>query len=278
MLIAQITDLHLTPGETSSCQNIDRLRRVLKHIKDSPHVIDAILITGDLSEGGHPASYKALKTELTLLGIPYYLAMGNHDNAANLAACFPYVKLADGFLNYSINFPDLRFIILDTTLSGRHGGAFCENRADWLDKELGKESSKPTLIAMHHPPADIGIEWMTTREDSPWAKRFKTIIQQHKNVVHIMCGHIHRSIFLSYAGTTLSVAGAVAPQVSLDFSAIDPNKVDGRALVEDSPPSYTLHHWKSGQLTTHHVDIGAAPLIYYDAAHADVIKRTLDRD
>lgn len=278
VLIAQITDLHLNAGAKQPCQNTPHLRAVLNDIKNGPNPVDAIIVTGDLTENGHPASYEALKSELSSVDIPYYLALGNHDNAVNMGESFPQAPFADGFLNYSIDDNALRLIILDTTLAGRHGGAFCERRAAWLEAELSKAPPKPTLIAMHHPPSDIGIDWMTTANDAPWAKRFKSVIQKHDNIVQIICGHIHRAIFGRFGKTAFSVAGAVSPQVSLNLSPINPDKADGRVLIEDSPPSYALHHWKNGTLTTHHVQPNMRPLVRYDAAHAHIIKTTLDKN
>ena len=277
MLIAQITDLHLKAQDKGRCQNISRLRAVLSDLKARRKKPDLILVTGDLSEGGQAASYEALKAELSSVDIPFYLAMGNHDHPEALAACFPQAKFQDGFLQDCVEGYPLRLIILDTTDSERHGGAFCERRADWLGRELSQQPQRPTLIAMHHPPTDIGITWMTTPNEAPWAKRFESVIHRHNNIVHIICGHTHRPIFKSFAGTTLSVAGAVAPQLRLDLSDIDPETADGRVLIEDSPPSYALHHWENGELTTHHVQPALRPLIRYDEAHAHIIKQTLDR-
>ena len=277
MLVAQITDLHLKAENGGSCRNLSRLRCVLADLKNMRQRPDVIVVTGDLTEKGEDASYFAVKTELSSIGIPYYLAMGNHDHAPALAACFPRTVFKAAFLHYSVDDYPLRLIILDTSLPGRHGGSFCAERAAWLERELSKAPSAPTLIAMHHPPTDIGIAWMTTPNEAPWAKRFESIIQRHNNIVHIMCGHIHRPIFKSFAGTTLSVAGAVAPQVRLDLSDINPEAADGRVLIEDSPPSYALHHWKDGVLTTHHIQPNLRPLIRYDEAHAHIIRQTLDR-
>ena len=275
MLIAQITDLHLDARKAEGCENTQQFRKVIRNIQEMSRRPDMLIVTGDLAENGGPASYKALKTELSNFDLPIYFAMGNHDDRTAFAACFPASQFNDGFLQYSFHQGPLRIIVIDSSEPGRHGGSFCVRRANWLEAELAKAPHTPTLIAMHHPPTDTGIPWITTSETAPWAQRFRAIIGAHDNIVHIMCGHIHRAIFKRFAGTALSVASAVAPQVKLDLAAIDINNPDGRVLLEEARPGYALHHWDGEAITTHNVIVGARPIIHYDHAHAHIIRETL---
>lgn len=277
MLIAQITDLHLNCQDGLTCGNTHRLRRVIADIKKMKRQPDIVVMTGDLAEQGRGASYKALRTELLSFDIPTYFAMGNHDEKTALAACFPDTEFNQGYLQYSINEGSLRIIAIDTSEAGRHGGAFCETRANWLAAELAKAPNKPTLIAMHHPPTDSGIPWLTTPDNAAWAQRFKAVINTHSNIVHIMCGHVHRNIFKRFGGTTLSVASAIASQAKLELAAIDINNPDGRVLLEEANPGYALHNWNGETLTTHNVIVGARPIIHFDQAHAHIVRETLDQ-
>lgn len=275
MLIAQITDLHLDAQKSTVCQNTHQFRSVIEDIKSLKPQPDMLVITGDLVEQGERDSYETLRAEITDIDLPIYFAMGNHDNREAFAACFPQSRFNNGFLQYCIETESLRIIVIDSSEPGRHGGAFCERRAQWLQAELAQAPFKPTLIAMHHPPTDIGIPWITTCDTADWAQRFKKVIAAHDNVIHVMCGHIHRTIFKRFAGATLSVASAVAPQVKLDLSHIDINNPDGRVLLEDAKPGYALHHWDGEALTTHNVSVGARPIIHYDKDHAHIVRETL---
>ena len=275
MLIAQITDLHLDTQKGLICENTHRLSRVIADIKEMKRQPDLVLVTGDLAEQGRPDSYDALKTEISNLEIPTYFAMGNHDDRTAFAAYFPEGQFNEGYLQYTINGDSLRIIVIDTSEPGLHGGAFCESRANWLAAELAKDPDTPTLIAMHHPPTDSGIPWLTTPNNAAWAQCFKTVINTHDNIVHIICGHVHRNIFKRFAGTTLSVASAVALQAKLELAAIDIDKPDGRVLLEEANPGYALHHWVGKTLTTHNVLVGARPIIYFDQTHAHIVRETL---
>ncbi|GGX68886.1 3',5'-cyclic adenosine monophosphate phosphodiesterase CpdA [Litorimonas cladophorae] len=278
MIIAQITDLHIGfGGPNQTCENTNRLKAVIAELNSLIAQPDLVLITGDLVEGGELWAYKNLKSELEHLNAPYYLALGNHDQRAAFQATFEDIPFTDGFLQYTIENWPLRIVVLDSLHEGRHGGAFCERRAKWLKETLAQDRDRPTLIALHHPPIETGIAWMTASKEDTWAQRLEGIISEHNNIVQIISGHIHRTIFKRFAGTLVSVTQAVAPQVKLELADIDPDKPDNRVLLNDGRAAYSLHHWQDGALTTHHA---AAPegrtIVRYDEAHASVVRKTLD--
>ena len=278
MIIAQITDLHLGfDGPDKPCANTERLRNVIHELNSLKLAPDIILVTGDLVESGEHWSYQKLKDELSALNAPYYLTLGNHDHREDFSKVFPEFAFANGFLNYTIEGWPLRIIVLDSLEEGRHGGEFCEQRAKWLTAALAEQPNTPTLIAIHHPPIETGIAWMTASDDDAWVTRLSSVINGHNNIVRIVCGHIHRVIFKSFAGTLVSVSEAVAPQVKLELAEIDAETPDDRALLIDGLAGYSLHHWKDGALTTHH---SSAPqgrtILRFDQKHAFVVRKTLD--
>ena len=186
---------------------------------------------------------------------------GNHDKRDNLLAAFPNCPTIDGpngkrYAQYSFELKGLRIICLDTLQHGRHGGALCEIRAQWLSDELTAHPDTPTLIMMHHPPIISGIDWMDPRPHEAWLARFNGAIEGHRQIVGIMCGHLHRPIASSIQQYPVSVAPAVAPAVSLDLRPVDFHKADGRGIVDGEPPSYALHRWKDGRLVTHFQPVG----------------------
>ncbi len=278
MIIAQLTDLHIGfAGKTAFCKNSARLRQVLTELKSMTRQPDLLLITGDLVEIGAHWAYDKLRRELKQIDLPCYFAMGNHDDRSAFAEAFPNAEFNGGFLQYVIEDPSLRIIVLDTLEPGRHGGAFCSGRAAWLETELAKHPARPTLIALHHPPIETGIAWMTARDDDGWVLRLKNIIARYDNVVQVISGHIHRPIFKRFAETNLSVSPAIAPQIKLDLAKIDPDASDNRVLLIDTAANYSLHCWDGTQITTHngHAPDGR-PIIRYDKQHAHVIRQTMD--
>jgi len=278
MLIAQITDLHLGfDGPEAEDKNAERFNQVLAHLQALSVKPDVLLITGDLIETGNNWAYRRVKSLAESLRIPVFFAMGNHDNRDGFETVFQTGLMNNGFLQYTIEDFDLRIIVLDTLQPGWHGAGFCETRADWLSAKLAEQPSRPTLIAMHHPPIETGIGWLTASPDDDWVKRFKSSIEGHENIVQILAGHIHRNIIQKFGSTNVIVSHAVAPRAVLDLAPIDVDKPDNRPLLSDGTGGYSLHQWNGSHLTTHIVQLPIGmPIVKYDKEHAWIVRHTLD--
>jgi Icc protein len=253
MLIAQITDIHLgfdpiNPEELNR-QRLDAALSVLRDLDPRP---DLMLATGDIANDGDDAlSYRRWKDAIAGLPFPVFGLMGNHDSREPYRDLFPDVPHVDGFIQYAIEGHPLRILVLDTLEVGRHGGGFCETRAAWLEARLDEAPDRPTLIALHHPPIDTGIAWLTEDPQAPWIARLRAAIEGRGNIVAIVAGHVHRSIVTTWAGTSLIVCSSTAPQVALDLRPIDPENPDDRPMIVAEPPVYALHRWDGRQLVTH---------------------------
>jgi len=252
MLIAQITDIHIgfepdNPAEFNR-KRLDQVLHVLEHMTPRP---DLLLATGDITDRGDRESYRRLKNALSQVPFPVWACVGNHDIRSNFRAHFPEVPTAEGFVQYEIDAPPLRLLVIDTLEEGRHGGAFCATRALWLATKLSEKRDQPTVIIMHHPPVESGIDWMNTHADEPWVARFAETIAGHTQIVGIICGHLHRNVSVQWEGHTVSICAATAPQVALDLNPIDPNTPDSRTMIVADPPAYALHFWNGRQLVTH---------------------------
>ncbi len=252
MLIAQITDLHLgfqpdTPDELNRLR-LDQTLRALTSMTARP---DLLIATGDLSDQGTVSSYRALKDAFAACPIPILLCVGNHDRREGLLEVFPETPTDDGFVQYVVEGHPLRIVVLDTLEDGRHGGAFCERRAAWLEARLAEAPDRPTLLVLHHPPMPTGIEWMTTDPEEPWSQRLGAVMRRHPQIVSAICGHIHRPLVSPFAGALVAVCPSTAPQVVLDLAPIDPERPDNRPLIVEGPAAFALHRWTGTALITH---------------------------
>tara|TARA_R110000787_G_scaffold258287_1_gene363499 strand:- start:101 stop:949 length:849 start_codon:yes stop_codon:yes gene_type:complete len=252
MLIAQITDIHLgfEPDNPSEF-NRKRLDQVLRVLIDGPNRPDMLLATGDLVDRGDAASYRRLANALSVCPFPVHYCMGNHDARDTFAAQFPDVPMVDGFVQYVVQLEGRRLIVIDTLDPGRHGGAFCATRAAWLKARLAEDRETPTLIVMHHPPVEVGIEWMNTHPDEPWVLRFADAIAGHSQVQALICGHLHRPIVAPWNGTTVTICASTAPQVALDLTPINPDRPDNRSMIIADPPAFALHRWTEQGVVSH---------------------------
>lgn len=252
MLIAQITDIHLGFDPDNPAEfNRKRLDQVLRLLTGMNPMPDLLLATGDLVDRGDSESYRRLKNALSICPFPVWPCVGNHDQRDNLAEHFPEIPMPDGFVQYEVDAGRLRFLVIDTLEEGRHGGAFCETRARWLRERLAEQPDRDTVIVMHHPPVDVGIEWMATDPEEPWVALFAETIAGHTQVKGIICGHLHRPISVAWRGTTISICPSTAPQVALDLAPIDPDRPDNRPMIIADPPAFALHKWNGRELVSH---------------------------
>jgi len=251
LLVAQISDLHIGGAIIDGVDvNLERLDRVLAHLAAMARRPDLLLVTGDLIEQENAeAGYRLLAERLERCPFPAHVTIGNHD--LREPAFRQFRGGSGGFLHYVVEAGPLRLIVLDTVEEGRHGGAFCEARSAWLRSRLAEAPDRPTLIALHHPPIDTGIDWLTTVPDEPWLARLDAALAGQDQIVAIVGGHVHRPISASRNGISVRVCPAVAAQLALELAPLDPDVPDGRPLVVDAPPGYALHLWRDGVLTSH---------------------------
>ncbi len=254
MLIAQMTDIHIgfAPDEKPEELNRTRFRATLQRILDGPNRPDMMVLSGDITDNGDLDSFEKTSALLTDCPFPVWPMVGNHDTREALVEAFPQVALDGGFLHYAIEDEGLRILLLDTLENGRHGGAFCEARAEWLGAQLDAAPHTPTVIFMHHPPVVSGISWMDPLPGEPWIQRFGGVVEGRGQIVAIHCGHLHRPLAATFRGIPLGVTPSVAPLVAMDLGPIDADRPDGRDLITTEPPTYALHRWDGTNLVTHY--------------------------
>jgi 3',5'-cyclic-AMP phosphodiesterase len=254
VLIAQMTDIHIgfDPEEKPEEYNRIRFRAVLDRLVASPNPIDMLVLTGDLTDKGDRESFEKTAALLAALPCSIYAMVGNHDTREELWNAFPQTPDNGGFVQYAIEREGLRLVFLDTLEIGRHGGAFCAARAEWLAAELDANPDTPTLIFMHHPPVVSGIDWMDPAPNESWIARFGAVVESRRQIVAIHCGHLHRPLATTFRGIPLAVTPSVAPLVAMDLRPIDAGQPDDRDLITTEAPTYALHRWDGANLVTHY--------------------------
>ena len=268
LTIAQITDLHITSGKDPLNQrrNEDRLRQVLKTIHERHPRPDAIVASGDLVDRGEPEEYAELVRILKDVEIPLHLGVGNHDRRGPFRAAFPLVPVDEfGFVQYAADIGGVRLVMVDTMDEGKNDGAFCRKRAAWLRRTLKAAPRTPTLVALHHPPIPSGIQWMDPDPEAKWIRRLAKVLKGRKQVSTVICGHVHRAFHGVLSGQVISASPATAPQLTLNLTPVDMDAPDGREILVEEPPGYSLYRWDKGQFTSHVCVVGDfAPVATYD--------------
>lgn len=257
MLIAQITDFHVTPPGTLAYGRVDtgaHLARAVEHLLRQARQPDVVLATGDLVEGGSTEEYAQLRTLLAPIEAPIYVIPGNHDDRRALATAFAdhaYLPRDGASLDYVIDEHPVRLIGLDTIIPGKTEGVLSAERCAWLDAELARAPNRPTIVFMHHPPFETGIAAMD-RTILKEPAGVEAVIRRHPQVERILCGHLHRTILTRWAGRIASTAPSTAHQIVLNLAPDSPMQ------FAMEPPGYQLHLASpSGGVVTHTVAVGA---------------------
>ncbi len=243
MLIAQITDTHIKAGGKLAYRRVDsaaKLRDCVAHLNGLAPRPDVVLFTGDLVDFGKPEEYDVLRDILAPLDMPVFVIPGNHDDRAAMRKAFSdhdYLPPDGEFLHYVIEGYPLRLIGLDSTVPGSPFGIMCADRLDWLEQQLSQATDRPTVLFMHHPPFITGLanmDWQNCRNGDALG----ALVERHRQISRILCGHVHRPIHLAWHGITASIAPSPSHSCVLD---LDP-AASHDFVVE--PPTCELHYWR----------------------------------
>lgn len=257
VVVAQLTDTHLrAPGELTHGVDTGRaLEDAVATLANASVPIDAVLVTGDLADRGSAEEYVHFRECVAPIRAPLYAIPGNHDDASLLTRFLEDKarQTQAGDVSYVAEVGPLRLVMLDTTVAGADHGSLTSARLRWLDEALSARPEQPTLLAMHHPPFRSGIPQMDAinlRDGEPLGE----LLARHGQVLAIACGHVHRSIFTTFANRAASVAPSPAFAVCLDLCDA------GKIQIGIESPGLHLHVWSPGggpfgSIATHRVAI-----------------------
>lgn len=232
-LLAQLSDLHVC-DEWEGVDPTTRVERVVAAIRELPDPVDAVVVTGDLTDDGSEASYRRVRELLEPLGVPKYVLPGNHDDRANLRAAFELPGDGAEPINYSVSVGELRLVVFDSIVPGQDPGAYSPGQLRRLDQELTRDSERPTLLALHHPPLATGLPgWDAINLTAAAREAMAAVIAEHPQVRAIAGGHLHRVAASSLAGCPVFSAPSACLQALPAFAANDVSFVD--------PPGFALH-------------------------------------
>lgn len=233
-VIAHLSDTHLD----NSPERLARFHAVLDQVQQLPQ-IDALLISGDLTDHGSADEYReffdALPGEIPSISVP-----GNHDLSGPMREALQRGG-ADQSLNRSLTVDGVTIVGLDSHIDGVDEG---ELRADALAFARSAISAAPgpVLLAMHHPAVPVGHRVMDQFGlRNPEALR--ALIEENESVLAVLTGHVHTALATTFAGRPLLGAPGVVSTMRLG-SRTDP--------IADSTasPGLALHSLDGLELRT----------------------------
>lgn len=257
--LLQITDTHLVVPPALVSRVLDTagfLRRAVARLEEAlPRLgpLDALLVTGDLSDDGSRESYDLFRAMVAPLGLPVLAIPGNHDLREPMRAAFADLGLfpATGRLNWRKDIGGLRVVGIDTLVEGSGGGVIDGETLAFLDGALAFDG--PVLLAMHHPPFVSGIRFMDAiglGDVGPLA----ACLERARAQVRIVCGHLHMVATGTVAGASAIVGPSTCSTFDVDF------RPDAPVGFRPGAGGFMVHDW-SGVFRSTHVpaDIGEGP-------------------
>ncbi|HEX4257776.1 MAG TPA: metallophosphoesterase [Streptosporangiaceae bacterium] len=242
-LLGHISDLHLGGRENAG----DRAEAVLAHLAALHRPLDALVVTGDVSDAGRLADYQWLSTRLGRFG--HVVAVpGNHDDRdgfrrARLGGADGNVVSGPGPVNTVREINGLVVLGCDSSVPGEDSGLLSDETLAWADTVLAEVNpAAPAVLAFHHPPVRLYDQWLDGMRQFG-ADRLAGLLSRHPRVRALLCGHVHQAVSARFAGVPLIATQSVAPGLRM------PGEAD---LAYVTPPAFAVHALtESGDLTSY---------------------------
>jgi Icc protein len=208
------SDLHISSYDSATSI---KLKQALDDVKSFDSKVEAIFMTGDLTDTGTAQDFKELRAILNSYKLPpYYANMGNHDyysvwinkNNGWDKDTFPNGKSDalsreqfNKFFGYKKPYNEVTlngytFLLLsqETYVQEKpevgEGAWYSDEQLKWLTERLAAsyDPVKPMFVMIHQPLPAIGDDGGTHQLIR--AKEFRRILKPYKNVF-VLCGHRH---------------------------------------------------------------------------------------
>jgi 3',5'-cyclic-AMP phosphodiesterase len=197
MIIAQISDTHLTLDAPDSDRRMRDFAQTIADINALDPAPDVIVHTGDIVHNGREDEYAQAVATLSRARAPVFVLAGNKDNRTNLQTAFSasgYIAPDSNFIDYAIDDYPVRLIALDTLNLESNKGGFSSEQVGHLIDLIDAENKKPIAVFTHHPPFEVTVGPDRFHFETPETMaRLRQALQHSGRVVAVFSGHVHRA-------------------------------------------------------------------------------------
>lgn len=186
-----------------SRSNPDMWQTIIRHIENLTPAPAFVINTGDIVRHGYTREYLDYYIPpLLQSSIPYFVAIGNHDDGDSGMATAYRTLFGEQSLNYYFDYGALRFVFVDN--STRVWSP--QQTLSWLEKTLqGTPDGMSVIVSAHKPPATIR-KWSYHAWDEISSRRFTELMSEYR-VAHVFLGHIHAYSTARLNGVDYTIAG-----------------------------------------------------------------------
>ncbi|MDN3609764.1 metallophosphoesterase [Vibrio ostreicida] len=223
--IIQVSDLHLAEDLSFELKDVNTYQSSSQAMRaiNAP-TADAVVVTGDISEDGSPASYQHFKALCHQHNVhePHCLP-GNHDNLENMTSelkGMPYCE--------SLRLGNWLFIFVNTHRQGFDDGGIGTDEYQRITSLLTRHSEQHVALFMHHHALPTGSAWIDQYQIRD-RDTFLAWLRDYPAIRAVITGHIHQTFSAIQEG----VAFYGSPSTCVQF-------VQGRekAEVAELGPGY----------------------------------------
>lgn len=193
--ILQLTDLHVFSEPHATLKGIptrESLQEVVEFILQTEAAFDQVIVTGDHTHDELATSYQAVREILTPFADRLWQVPGNHDDRSVLREVFfrNISGTGDQRINFQFTQDNWLCLGLDTHVPGEVAGCINESQISWLTSQLEKSSASRVALFFHHPPVEVGSQWMD-RIGLSGRDLLQQVIESDDRIRLVCSGHVH---------------------------------------------------------------------------------------
>src|SRR5688500_13443104 len=195
-VLAHVSDTHLLDGGAplgGVADTVSALAQTARQLERYGTALDAIVVTGDITDLGEPDAYARVRAVLEPLAAAaearLVWVMGNHDERGPFRRDLLGAAPDTSPVHHVVDVDGLRIIVLDTTVPGYHHGDLDAEAIAWLDAALAEPAPNGSVLAMHHAPIATPVALMDVLELRGQDELARVL--RGRDVRLILGGHLH---------------------------------------------------------------------------------------
>ena len=271
--ILHISDLHLGPKET--IPGVDPsvfLSEFFAEVVDRRIEINCCIVTGDLAHGGESAAYERLRRLLNSCPWPTRVLPGNHDDIGKGREILGSTYWPDeDCWAWEVD-GGATIVGVSSAVQGFNHGEVTGDSLKTLEHlAISASSNGSWVLALHHPPCDVGHWWMDAQGLLGGRERVLEIANTH-NAAAVLCGHVHMNATVHSRG---SVPIIVAPSMIHEVIYDDGNERPLRFCRRS--PRALIHHLRVDQMVTVELTTGGTSWLVEGKPWKEEVNRSNQR-